>query len=61
MMANVMIGNHPDVFKAGAAFMGLPHSCFATTDGSMWNTLCANGRRIMTAQQGGDLARDAFH
>ena len=60
MMTNVMIGNYPDVFKAGAAFMGVPHSCFATTDGSMWNTQCANGQRIMTSQQWGDLARNAF-
>jgi poly(hydroxyalkanoate) depolymerase family esterase len=60
MMTNVMIGNYPDVFKAGAAFMGVPHSCFATTDGSMWNSQCANGQRIMTAQQWGDLARNAF-
>ncbi len=60
MMTNVMLGNYPDVFKAGAAFMGVPHSCFATTDGSMWNTQCANGQRIMTPQQWGDLARNAF-
>jgi poly(hydroxyalkanoate) depolymerase family esterase len=60
MMTNVLIGNYPDVFKAGAAFMGVPHSCFATTDGSMWNSQCANGQRIMTAQQWGDLARAAF-
>jgi poly(hydroxyalkanoate) depolymerase family esterase len=60
MMTNVLIGNYPDVFKAGAAFMGVPHSCFGTTDGSMWNTQCANGQRIMTAQQWGDLARAAF-
>jgi acetylxylan esterase len=60
MMTNVMLGNYPDTFKAGAAFMGVPHSCFATTDGSMWNTQCANGQRIMTAQQWGDLARNAF-
>lgn len=60
MMTNVMLGDYPDVFKAGAAFMGVPHSCFATTDGSMWNSQCANGQRIMTAQQWGDLARAAF-
>lgn len=60
MMTNVLIGNYPDVFKAGAAFMGVPHSCFATTDGSMWNSQCSSGQRIMTAQQWGDLARAAF-
>jgi acetylxylan esterase len=59
MMTNVLLGNYPDVFKAGASFMGVPHSCFATTDGSSWNSQCANGQRIMTAQQWGDLARTA--
>jgi acetylxylan esterase len=60
MMTNVLLGAYPDVFKAGAAFMGVPFGCFATTDGSMWNSQCANGQRIMTAQQWGDLVRGAF-
>ena len=60
MMTNVLLATYPDVFKAGAAFMGVPHACFATTDGSSWNSQCANGQRIMTAQQWGDLARSAF-
>ena len=60
MMTNVMLGDYPDVFKAGAAFMGVPFGCFATTEGSMWNSQCANGQRIMTPQQWGDLARNAF-
>jgi len=60
MMTNVLLGDYPDVFKAGAAFMGVPFGCFATTDGSMWNTQCANGQRIMTPQQWGDLVRNAF-
>jgi poly(hydroxyalkanoate) depolymerase family esterase len=60
MMTNVLIGAYPDVFKAGASFMGVPFACFATTDGSMWNTQCANGQRIMTPQQWGDLVRNAF-
>ena len=60
MMTNVLLGDYPDVFKAGAAFMGVPFGCFATTDGSMWNSQCSSGQRIMTAQQWGDLARNAF-
>jgi acetylxylan esterase len=60
MMTNVLLGDYPDVFKAGAAFMGVPFGCFATTDGSMWNTACANGQRIMTPQQWGDMVRNAF-
>jgi acetylxylan esterase len=60
MMTNVLLGDYPDVFKAGAAFMGVPFGCFATTDGSLWNTTCANGQSIKTAPQWGDLARGAF-
>jgi acetylxylan esterase len=60
MMTNVLLGDYPDVFKAGAAFMGVPFGCFATTDGSMWNSQCSSGQRIMTAQQWGDMARNAF-
>jgi acetylxylan esterase len=60
MMTNVMLGDYPDVFKAGAAFMGVPFACFATTDGSMWNNTCSNGNSIKTPQQWGDLVRGAF-
>ncbi|MFH9659691.1 PHB depolymerase family esterase [Streptomyces sp. NPDC017248] len=60
MMTNVLLGDYPDVFKAGAAFMGVPFGCFATTDGSSWNTACANGTVTKTPQQWGDLARGAY-
>jgi acetylxylan esterase len=59
MMTNVMLADYPDVFKAGSAFMGVPYHCFATTDGSEWNSACANGQVTMTAQQWGNLARAA--
>ncbi len=59
MMTNVMLGDYPDVFKAGAAFMGVPWGCFATTDPSMWNAQCAQGQIIKTPQQWGDLVRGA--
>ena len=60
MMTNVLLGVYPDVFKAGAAFAGVPFGCFATTDGSTWNSQCANGQIIRTPQQWGDLVRDAY-
>ncbi|MEV0272116.1 PHB depolymerase family esterase [Hamadaea sp. NPDC050747] len=60
MMTNVMLGDYPDVFKAGAAFMGVPFGCFATTDGSSWNSACANGTITKTPQQWGDLVRAAY-
>jgi poly(hydroxyalkanoate) depolymerase family esterase len=60
MMTNVLLGAYPDVFKAGAAFAGVPFACFATTNGSLWNTECANGQIIKTPQQWGDLVRAAY-
>jgi poly(hydroxyalkanoate) depolymerase family esterase len=60
MMTNVLLGDYPDVFKAGAAFAGVPFGCFATTDGSMWNSACANGNVTKTPQQWGDLVRGAY-
>jgi poly(hydroxyalkanoate) depolymerase family esterase len=60
MMTNVLLGDYPDVFKAGAAFMGVPFACFRTDDPSMWNNTCANGQSIKTPQQWGDLVRGAF-
>ncbi len=60
MMTNVLLGDYPDVFKAGAAFAGVPFGCFATTDGSGWNSACANGTITKTPQAWGDLARGAY-
>jgi poly(hydroxyalkanoate) depolymerase family esterase len=60
MMTNVLLGDYPDVFKAGAAFAGVPFGCFATTDGSGWNSTCAQGNLIKTPQQWGDQARAAY-
>ncbi len=60
MMTQVLLGLYPDVFKAGAAFAGVPFGCFATTDGSTWNSNCANGTISRTPQQWGDLVRNAY-
>ncbi|MEU8799567.1 PHB depolymerase family esterase [Spirillospora sp. NPDC048819] len=60
MMTNVMLADYPDVFAAGAAFAGVPDGCFATTDGSGWNSACANGTVLKTPQEWGDIARSAY-
>ncbi|MET7710673.1 PHB depolymerase family esterase [Micromonospora sp. NPDC005413] len=60
MMTNVMLGDYPDVFAAGASFAGVPFGCFATGGSSEWNSECANGQLIKTAQQWGDLVRAAY-
>ncbi|MGJ5950438.1 extracellular catalytic domain type 1 short-chain-length polyhydroxyalkanoate depolymerase [Streptomyces neyagawaensis] len=60
MMTNVLLGVYPDVFAAGAAFAGVPFACFATTNGSEWNSECAGGRIIRSPQAWGDLVRGAY-
>ncbi|MGW0421333.1 extracellular catalytic domain type 1 short-chain-length polyhydroxyalkanoate depolymerase [Streptomyces sp. NPDC003015] len=60
MMTNVLLGDYPDVFAAGAAFSGVPFGCFATTDGSEWNSACSGGTITRTPQEWGDLVRAAY-
>ncbi|MFE9746288.1 PHB depolymerase family esterase [Saccharothrix saharensis] len=60
MTTNVMLANYPDVFAAGAAFAGVPAGCFATTDGSGWNSQCANGQILRTPQEWGNTARGMY-
>jgi acetylxylan esterase len=58
MMTNVMLGSYPDIFKAGAAFAGVPFSCFAGT--STWNGSCASGSITKTGAAWGDAVRAAY-
>jgi acetylxylan esterase len=58
MMTNVLLGAYPDVFAAGSAFAGVPFGCFAGPNS--WNDDCAKGRIIKTADEWGDLVRNAF-
>ncbi len=62
MMTNVLAGSYPDVFKAGAAFAGVPFGCFAqgSVDGTGWNSSCANGNVSMSGMQWGNLVRAAY-
>ncbi|WP_433796756.1 extracellular catalytic domain type 1 short-chain-length polyhydroxyalkanoate depolymerase [Actinoplanes sp. CA-252034] len=60
MMTNVMLGLYPDVFAAGVSSSGVPFGCFATTNGSEWNSECSGGRINRTPQQWGDLVRNAY-
>ena len=59
MMTNVMLGDYPDVFKAGAAFMGVPFGCFFTGTVDGWNTACADGQVSNTALAWGNMVRNA--
>ncbi|MFC3492918.1 extracellular catalytic domain type 1 short-chain-length polyhydroxyalkanoate depolymerase [Glycomyces rhizosphaerae] len=59
MMTNVLLGVYPEVFKAGSAYAGVPFTCFATTNGSEWNSDCATGTIDRTPQEWGDAVRSA--
>jgi acetylxylan esterase len=58
MMTNVLAGAYPDVFRAAAAFAGVPFGCFAGADS--WNTTCANGQLTKAPAQWGDQVRAAY-
>ena len=60
MMTNVLAAEYPDVFAAGSAFSGVPAGCFATSNGSLWNSQCSGGQITKTAQQWGDQARSMY-
>src|SRR4029078_12080979 len=49
------------VFKAGAAFMGVPFTCFANAaDYPPGSSKCTGGSMDRTPQQGGDAVRQAY-
>ena len=61
MMTNHMLALYPDVFKAGAAFMGVPFNCFANAaDYPPGASRCTGGSMNRTPQEWGDAVRQAF-
>ncbi|MDG6103906.1 PHB depolymerase family esterase [Dactylosporangium aurantiacum] len=62
MMTNHMLALYPDVFKAGAAFMGVPFNCFSgAADYPPGSSKCTgNGGLDRTPQQWGDAVRQAY-
>jgi acetylxylan esterase len=66
MMTNVLAGAYPDVFKAGSVYSGVPDGCFYVAGDTAgmaapgWNTQCAEGQNIKTAQEWGDLVRSYY-
>ncbi|SCF30160.1 esterase, PHB depolymerase family [Micromonospora echinospora] len=61
MMTNHMLAVYPDVFRAGAAFMGVPYNCFANAaDYPPGASQCTGGTMNRTPQQWGDAVRQAY-
>ncbi|WP_290052112.1 extracellular catalytic domain type 1 short-chain-length polyhydroxyalkanoate depolymerase [Amycolatopsis solani] len=61
MMTNEMLALYPDVFQAGAAFMGVPFDCFAgAADYPPGVSKCTGGGMNRSPQQWGDAVRQAY-
>ncbi|MGK3208916.1 extracellular catalytic domain type 1 short-chain-length polyhydroxyalkanoate depolymerase [Amycolatopsis sp. MEPSY49] len=61
MMTNELLALYPDVFRAGAAFMGVPFDCFAgAADYPPGTSKCTGGSMNRTPQQWGDAVRQAY-
>ena len=61
MMTDEMLALYPDVFKAGAAFMGVPFDCFASAaDYPPGSSKCTGGSMDRTPQDWGDRVRAAY-
>ncbi len=61
MMTDEMLALYPDVFKAGAAFMGVPFDCFANAaDYPPGSSQCTGGQMVRSAQEWGDDVRSAY-
>lgn len=57
MMTQHMLALYPDLFKAGASFMGVPFNCFANAADYPPGGQCTGGSMNRTPQQWGDAVR----
>ncbi|MFC7531777.1 PHB depolymerase family esterase [Actinoplanes sp. GCM10030250] len=60
MMTQHMLAVYPDLFKAGASFMGVPFNCFAGAADYPPGGQCTSGSMNRTPQQWGDAVRQAY-
>jgi poly(hydroxyalkanoate) depolymerase family esterase len=60
MMTELLLALYPDIFKAGAAFAGMPAGCRGANEsgaGGGYSGACAGGSVTHTPEQWGDIAR----
>jgi poly(hydroxyalkanoate) depolymerase family esterase len=61
MATNALLALYPDVFAAGAAFMGVPFNCFANeADFPPQTSRCVSGNLTRSPQEWGDAVRQAY-
>lgn len=61
METQALLATYPDVFAAGASFMGVPFSCFLNeADFPPQVSQCVNGSKDQSPQEWGDAVRNAY-
>jgi poly(hydroxyalkanoate) depolymerase family esterase len=63
MMTELLLALYPDVFKAGAAFAGMPAGCRGATEsgnGGGYSNACAGGTVSRTPEEWGNLVRSFY-
>ena len=60
MMTQVLAATYPELFKAGAAFCGVPAGGFAGEGVAQWSDACATGKIIKTAEEWERIVNDAY-
>ena len=63
MMTELLLAVYPDIFKAGAAFAGMPAGCRGTNESGTsmgYSGACAGGSVTHTPQDWGDIARKMY-
>lgn len=53
-----MVATYPDLFQAGIAYAGVAAGCFYTGTVNGWNSTCAQGKSIATAEAWANTARN---
>ncbi|KAI9155422.1 Acetylxylan esterase A [Paramyrothecium foliicola] len=60
MMTNVLAASYPDLFAAGSAFAGVPHSCYAGPGYAVWSDDCARGRITRSGDEWAAIVRASY-
>lgn len=57
---NVLAATYPDVFKAASVYAGVPAGCFYTGTVNGWNSQCANGQVVRSAEEWAEEVRNMY-
>jgi len=60
MVSNVLAASYPEIFAAASLYSGVAAGCFVGEGVAQWNSTCARGQSIDTAEKWGDTARAMY-